>query len=225
MNMTSLKNERGFTLMELMIASVVTTIVLGTAVALTSQIQNGYRRQLEDSAAEQEARYALEWVSRYLRGAGTNSMGATTSTCVATNTAFEGVIMYPADDSRITLQMDSNPPDKAVGGISPDCTQANEQVTISFCSEAAFLAETCTAPNTIQFLDDVVGDDAATRTDNVIDDLQFTFFGDDGATAAVNNASIRYVTVSITVRTRTINAASGNPDTRTLSTTVRVRDR
>jgi len=55
MSMTFLRDNRGFTLMELLVASVVTTVVLGGAVALTSQIQNGYRRQLEDSAAEQEA--------------------------------------------------------------------------------------------------------------------------------------------------------------------------
>jgi len=33
-------------------------------------IQNGYRRQIENSAGEQEARYAMEWIGRYLRGAG-----------------------------------------------------------------------------------------------------------------------------------------------------------
>ena len=53
-------------------AMVCTIIVLGGAVALTSQIQNGYRRQLEDSAGEQEARYALEWIGRYLRSVGNN---------------------------------------------------------------------------------------------------------------------------------------------------------
>lgn len=54
------REQNGFSLMELMVASVCTTIVLGGAVALTSQIQNGYRRQMEDAVGEQEARYALE---------------------------------------------------------------------------------------------------------------------------------------------------------------------
>ena len=43
---------------------------------MTSQIQKGYRRQLEDSAAEQEARYALDWIGRYIRAAANNPTAA-----------------------------------------------------------------------------------------------------------------------------------------------------
>ena len=65
-------DQRGFTFAELLVASIVTMLVLGGAVALTSQVQVSYRRQIEDAAAEQEGRYALEWVSRLIRSAGNN---------------------------------------------------------------------------------------------------------------------------------------------------------
>ncbi len=217
MPVPQLREERGFTLMELLVASVVTMLVLGSAVALTSQIQVGYRRQIEDSAGEQEARYALEWIGRYLRGAGNNPFSVTKSDCPGANTDFFGVIIDPNGDgvnNDITLQMDSNPPDGKVGGESPACDQANEHVTISFDEDT----------NTIEFLDEAVGAAATTRTDNVIDDLQFVYL--DSARAPTNvQANVFYVQVRITIRTRTINAAAGTPDTRTLQSEVRVRDR
>lgn len=217
MPVPQIREERGFTLMELMVASVVTMLVVGGAVALTSQIQNGYRRQLEDSAGEQEARYALEWIGRYLRGAGNNPFSVTKSDCPGANTDFFGVIIDPNGDGvndDITLQMDSNPPDGKVGGESPACDQANEHVTISFDEDT----------NTIEFLDEAVGASATTRTDNVIDNLEFVYL--DSARVPTNvQANVFYVQVQITIRTRTVNASAGTPDTRTLQSEIRVRDR
>lgn len=217
MPVPQLREERGFTLMELLVASVVTMLVVGGAVALTSQIQVGYRRQLEDSAGEQEARYALEWIGRYLRGAGNNPFSVTKSDCPGANTDFFGVIIDPNGDGvndDITLQMDSNPPDGKVGGESPACDQANEHVTISFDEDT----------NTIEFLDEAVGASATTRTDNVIDNLEFVYL--DSARVPTNvQANVFYVQVQITIRTRTVNASAGTPDTRTLQSEIRVRDR
>lgn len=225
---TSLRHdERGFTLAELLIASVVTTLVVGGAVALTSQMQNGYRRQLEDSAGEQEGRYALEWIGRYLRGAGNNPFSVTKSDCPGANTDFFGVIIDPNGDGvndDITLQMDSNPPDGKVGGESPACDQANEHVTISFCSEDEFADGDCPGANTIEFLDEAVGAAATTRTDNVIAGLQFVYL--DSARVPTNvQANVFYVQVQITIRTRTVNAGTGSADTRMLQSEIRVRDR
>jgi type IV pilus assembly protein PilW len=63
----NLRTERGFTLAELLVATMITTVVLGGAVMLTSSVQQSFRRQIEDSAGEQEGRYALDWVSRLIR--------------------------------------------------------------------------------------------------------------------------------------------------------------
>ena len=66
----NLRNERGFTLAELLVASMITTVVLGGAVMMTSQVQQSFRRQVEDSAGEQEGRYALDWIGRLIREIG-----------------------------------------------------------------------------------------------------------------------------------------------------------
>src|SRR4051812_1217317 len=190
MMIDNLRRENGFTLVELLVASVCTIIVLGSAVALTSQIQVGYRRQIEDSAGEQEARYALEWIGRYLRGAGNNPFNVTSSNCPGANTTFYGVIMDPNGDGvndDITLQSDSNPPDGLIGGSTGNCTQANEHVTISFDS----------VNHTVVFLDEAVGASATTRTDNVINGLTFVYL-DSNRVATTVQADVFYVQTQIT---------------------------
>jgi Tfp pilus assembly protein PilW len=216
MTVNRLLDQRGFTLVELLVASMCTVVVLGGAVALTSQIQSGYRRQLEDSVGEQEARYALEWIGRYLRSVGNNPFGATTSACPAAGTLFKGLIPNTTTGA-LTIQSDSNPPDGLIGGSSGSCTQTNEHVTIS---HNATLHE-------IEFLDQAVGTTATTRTDAVIDNLQFVYLDSNHApwdsTTSANN--IFYVQTMITIRSRTVKAVSGTPNTRTILSEIRVRSR
>ena len=182
-----LNNERGFTLVELLVASVVTILVLGGAVALTGQLQNGYRRQLEDSVGEQEARYAMDWINRYLRSVGNNPFNVASSACPGANTIFYGLIMDPNGDGvndDITLQSDSNPPDGKIGGTAGNCTQANEHVTISYSD----------TEHAITFLDEAVGANATTRTDSVIDGLEFIYLDSNRAVTAVQ-ANVVYVQI------------------------------
>ena len=217
MRMQNLRDENGFTLIELLVASVLTVIVLGGAVALTSQIQNGYRRELEDSAGEQEARFALDWINRYLRSVGNNPFNVTQSNCPGANTLFYGLIMDPNGDGvddDITLQSDSNPPDGKIGGDTGACDQANEQVRISYDD----------TDHAITFTDEGTGGAATTRTDAVINGLEFRYLDSDRVTTNVQ-ANVFYVQTIITIRTRTIDVASGSPVTRTLSSEVRVRSR
>ena len=216
MTFTKLKDQRGFTLVELLVASVCTIIVLGGAVSLTSQIQTGYRRQMEDSVGEQEARYALEWIGRYLRSVGNNPFSKTQSACPTAGTAFLGLIPNLGTGA-LTLQSDSNPPDGLIGGASGACNQVNEHVTISHDGTL----------NEIQFLDQAVGTTATTRTDAVIEDLEFVYLDSAGAPwdSATSADNIFYVRTVITIRTRTVNALSGTPNTRTISSEIRVRGR
>ena len=217
MNLPNIRQENGFTLMELMVSMVCTMIVLGSAVALTSSIQTGYRRQLENSAGEQEARYAMDWIGRYLRGAGNNPFNVTESDCPGADTTFWGIILDPNADGvndDITIQSDSNPPDGKVGGESPTCNQANEHVTIRFDN----------TNKTIIFLDEAVGATATTRTDNVINGLQFVYL-DNNRVATTVQANVFYVQTQITIRSRTVRAGSNAPDTRVLTSEIRVRGR
>jgi len=215
--------DRGFTLVELLVATVVSMLVLGGAVALTSQVQTGYRRQVEDAAAQQEGRYALEWIGKLIRGAGNQPFPlALDSNCPTAAWEFEAVRFDPDGDTidnDIRLQTDSNPPDGLYGGTAGACTQANEDVTISLD----------TVNDAILFLDNNLGGGSSIRTDAVIEDLRFIYRDGNHQTAAesgvaMTEANVRYVETQITVRSRTLDPA-GQPVTRTISSEVRIRSR
>lgn len=231
-----ISNERGFTLAEILVASLVTMLILGGAVAVTSAVQQSYRRQIEDAAAEQEGRYALEWVSRLIRAAGNNPYALpkmnnngtpadlTDDTpippvCPPVNPAYSWLVMDPnggtVTDDSIRIQTDSNPPDGVLGGATAaSCNQANEDVTVSY--DPASLS--------ITFLDNNLGGTATIRTDAVIAGLKFVFRNAAHAVTA-NAANAVYVETQVTVRTRTIDPATLLPQTRILSQEVRIRGR
>lgn len=234
MFINSLRNNRGFSLVELLVATVTMTVVLGAAVALTSQVQNGYRRQLEDSAAEQEGRYALDWIARHLRGAANDPYGKAnvpgTTNCPAPNTDIEGIQFDPDNDNLdddIRLMADANPPDGLFGGpgvVVGDCTQANEDITISHDPVA----------DTITFLDNNTGGVVATRTDTVIEDLTFIFKRSDRSEINTDDfplvdpglpGQVVWIETRIRIRTRTVDPATGQPMTRLMSSEVRTRTR
>jgi prepilin-type N-terminal cleavage/methylation domain-containing protein len=223
-------DQRGFTLAELMVSMVITMLVLGGAVVLTSQVQQSFRKQIEDAAGEQEGRYALDWVSRRIRAAGNNPyglplpippapVGSDTSQCPAPGTPYSWLFISPDPDGvnrSVRLQSDSNPPDGLLGGPSAtgDCNQRDEDVTISFDP----------LTNSITFLDNNLGGAATIRTDAVIENLEF-IFKDINRQPTANPASVVYVETQVTVRTRMINASTGLPETRLLTQEVRLRGR
>lgn len=210
-------DERGFTLAELMVATVVSMMVLGGAVALTSQVQNGYRRQMEDATAIQEARYALDWLGRLIRGAGNNPYGVETTDCPDLLTPIRAIELDPNDDGvddDIRIQADNNPTDGVFGGTVGACDQANEDVTIWLDRDNSVIV----------FLDNNLGGAATVRTDQVIDDLRFIYRSPERNITA-DPEDVAYVEVQITVRTRTADPATGAPVTRTLTQEFRVRGR
>lgn len=227
-------DERGFTVAELLVSTVVSVLVVGGAVSVTSQVQANYRRQMEEVAAEQEGRYALEWVSKLIRQAGNNPYLISTSQCPAAGTPFDGLMPDPNGDgvqNDLRLQTDSNPPDNRLGGITGFCDQPNEDVTISYNA----------AQQSITFLDNNLGGAAAIRTEPVVTNFQFIYRNgthtliDPVAAAAACVAAVparpatcwwaqvMYVETRITVRPRAI----GNQGvlTRVMSQEVRIKGR
>ena len=173
-------------MIELLVASACTVMVVGGAVAMTVQVQNGYRRQSEDAVGEQEARYALEFIGRYIRGAGFNPFNVMSSNCPARPPHFVGVVIDPNLDgvnNDVTLQMDSNPPDGLIGGPLGACTQANEHVTIALDA----------VTDTIVFQDMAVGVAATTRTDSVIENLLIRVQGWQSSSDRPFCANVRYI--------------------------------
>jgi hypothetical protein len=122
-------------------------------------------------------------------------------------------------DNDVRLMTDANPPDGLFGGPIGACTQANEDVTISLDNAA----------NTITFFDNNTAGAVTTRTDTVIEDLRFVFrnstHGLITARTAAAAASVVYIEARVTIRTRTIDASSGQPMTRTLSQEIKIRSR
>ena len=141
---------------------VVSILVVGGAALMGAQMQSTYRGQLEAAAAQQEGRFALQWIERYLRAAGNNPYRMQTTACPAAGTPVQAIRFDPngnGQDDDIRIQTDSNPTDGLFGGIAGTCNQANEDVTIAFDA----------GDNTITVRDNVTGAAAVARTDNVID--------------------------------------------------------
>lgn len=212
-------DQRGFTIAELLVSMVVAMLIVGGAVTITSQVQTSYRRQMEETAAEQEGRYALDWVSRLIRAAGNNPYNILTGDCPAAATTFNGLIVDPNGDNvhtDIRIQTDSNPPDRLLGGSLGNCNQPNEDVTVNYDA----------GTRTIQFLDNNLGLPAEIRTEPVITNLVFVYR--DGSHNLLANpivsAQVMYVETRITVTPRAIGNQSGIT-TRTMSQEVRIKGR
>ena len=195
-------NEKGFTLVEFMIAALIMSFVLGGTVMLATQLQQSYSTQLDDAALEQEARYALDWIARDLRQAASDPYHEIDSD--------QELFIDPngggdPDDS-IRFQADINPPD---GALDDD----GENVTIEF-----------DAVNGVITREDTIASTTEDMTDGIFTDLQFTFL-DSSHTATTDPDNVAYVRVQVTAQSRAWNSNLGERPSFTLAKEVRVRTR
>ena len=195
--------ERGFTLVEFMIAAALATIVLGSTVTLATQIQQSYGTQLDDTAVEQEARHALDWIARDLRSAGSDPyliIPVEQEVWLDPNGGTD-------DDDSIRVQADTNPQD----GVLDD----GEDITIAYDS----------ANSVITRQDNLAADPSAVAmTEAIFTDLNFTFL-DASRTATTNSQLVAYVQVQVTAQSRARNPITGVFTTSTLGTDVHLRTR
>jgi prepilin-type N-terminal cleavage/methylation domain-containing protein len=210
--------ERGFTLVELLVALVVTILVVGGATVLAGQMQGSYRAQLESAVAQQDARFVLEEVTRYLRQAGNNPYRVTTTSCPASGTPFLPIRIDPDGDGvddDVRIQMDANPTNGLIGGPPGGCSETDEDVTIFH--DAANLTVAVTDAN---------GGGAPTHSlaDAVVTGLQFAY-RDPSHNVTTNPANVAFIQTTVTVRTRLNDLNQGRPLEFTLSSEVRVRSR
>ena len=157
----------------------------------------GWSEKLDDVAVEQEVRYALDWVARYVRSAGSNPYSCA---------VFQPIWLDPngngADDD-VRVQADINPPDG-------DCTDSEEDVTIALDPVARVIT-----------LDTGAGPVA--MTDPIITNLQFTYLNDSHTPTAAE-AQIAYVGIAVTGQSKGRDTNTGFTQF-TLSTEVRIRVR
>jgi hypothetical protein len=214
----TLRDARGFTLVEFMIACLITTAVLGGTVMLASQLQQGYATQLDDTVVEQEVRFALDWITRILRSAGSNPYSLTTSPCPTVGTPFQAIRLDPDGDGMdndIRIQADVSPPNGILGGnVAGTCTEEGEDVTIAHDADAL----------TITRQDNNIDADPEAMTEPIITELEFTYL-DAARNVTADVDVIVYVQVQVTGRSKTYNTILGEYPETTLNTEVRVRTR
>jgi Tfp pilus assembly protein PilW len=205
----------GFSLVELLVAMTISILVVGGAAALGAQVQSSYRAQMEAATAQQEGRYAIQWIERYLRAAGNNPYRVLTTPCPATGTPFQAIRFDPNGNGQqddIRLQMDANPTNGLIGGAAGACNEPNEDVTIAF-----------NGSNSITLRDNITGI-TDTRTDRVIAGLQFIYRNPQRA-ITTNPAQVAFVETRVTVRTKIDDGNLGAPVTAVVSSETRVRSR
>jgi hypothetical protein len=215
---STLADARGFTLVEFMIAALITTAVLGGTVLLATQVQQGYTTQLDDVVVEQEVRYALDWIARLLRSAGSNPYSINTSPCPVAGTLFEAIRIDPngnGEDDDIRIQADISPPNGILGGdVAGTCTEEGEDVTIELDPDAL----------TITLQDNNIDASPEAMTEPIIAGLTFTYLNS-ARNVTADPDLVAYVQVEITGRSKAYNAILGEDSETTLSTEVHVRTR
>ena len=216
-DMNRATDSRGFTLAELLVSMAVGSLVIGSAVLLTGQMQKSYGSQIDGAAVQQEARYAMDWISRTLLSAGSNPTRITVGDCPVAGTAFSAVQRDPNADgvnNDVRIHADINPPNGLLGGLAGACNEPNEIITIAHD----------VANNTITRQDHSVDASAVPMSDTVITQLNFQYFSANGAAAAVD-AAVSVVRVTIASRTPANDPYTGQPVTFTTSSDVRMRAR
>jgi len=214
----TLCDARGFTLVEFMIAALITTAVLGGTVVLATQLQQGYSTQLDDVLVEQEARFALDWITRILRSAGSNPYSVSTSPCPTVGTPFQAIRIDPDGDGMdddIRIQADISPPNGILGGdVAGTCTEEGEDVTIAHDADAL----------TITLEDNNTDDAPQAMTEPIIPELEFTYLNS-ARNVTTDPDLIAYVQVQVTGGSKTYNTILGEYPETTLTTEVHVRTR
>ena len=211
-----LASEGGFTLVEFMVAGLITIAVVGSAVLLATQMQSVYTTQLDDATVEEEARFALDWIAQALRNADTNpyDISSLLTSCAATAGEPVGIDIDPADSGTVRIRADINPPNGLIGGTAAACDEGGEDVTIAHDPAAMVITRE----------DNSGTDGPITMTEPIIQDLVFTFL-DSSRTVTTNEALITFVKVQIVGQSQVYNANFGEGATATLETEVRVRTR
>ena len=213
-----MRDERGFTMIELMISMLVSMLVLGSAASVISAVQSTYAHQMDDATVEQEARFAMDWIRRTIEQAGSNPYSVSVTDCPSAGTAVQSVRMDPDGDGLpddIRVQADAGIPDGLIVG-SAGCnlsnSQANEDVTIAHNP----------ANNTITRFDRGTDAGPIAWTDGVFTGLEFQYL-DSSMTWTAFSGAVRIVRVTITGRSRSARPGMNEGATFTLESDIRLK--
>ena len=197
-------DQQGFTLVEFMVAAFIMSIVLGGTIMLAAQMEHSYSTRIDGAVVEQEARYALDWIARDIRSAGSDPYGIVADDQEVWLDPNAGV---QPDDS-IRIQSDINVPD---GMLDDD----GENVTIALDPANRVITRT-----------DANADDTSAQpmTDTIFTALRFSFLNA-GRVITTNPKLVAYVRVEVSAQSREPDPNTGQFATATLATAVRLRTR
>lgn len=210
-----MRDERGFSMIELMIAMLVSMLVLGSAASVISAVQNTYAYQMDDATAEQEARFAMDWIRRTIEQAGSNPYSVSVTDCPSAGTVVQSIRMDPNGDGNandIRVQADVGIPDGLIVGSTGDCDQPDEDITIAHDAVAS----------TITRFDRGTDGAPVAWTDAVFTDLEFQYY-DSSMTATAFSGAVRIVRVTLTARSRSARPGMDEGNTFTLVSDVRLK--
>ena len=209
------REEAGFSLVELMIAMGIALAAMGAAATLARGVQQTYQHQLHDVTVEQEARYALDWMSRTIVSAGSNPYGVNVTNCPATGTAVQPIRIDPDGDGisdDIRIQTDSGRPNGLIVGAAGACNEPNEDITIAH-----------DAPNNVITRRDAAVDATpVSMTEGIFTQLRFTYLTANMAVTTVPQ-TIRFVRIAVQGQSRGRNPYTGQFTTFSLQQDVRLR--
>lgn len=206
--------ERGFALIEVLISSAITLFIVAAAMTLVSTVERAYSFELNDAAAQQETRLAVEWIKRTISVAGSNPYSLTISACPVTDTAFAAIRLDPDEDGLdddIRVQADINPPNGLLlGKVFGECDEEGEDVTIGYDPATRALTRR----------DAALDRTALPVTDGIFTALRFRYMSATRVETRTPEA-IRFVQVMVATESRSPNPYTGRP--RTFSTTSEIR--
>jgi type IV pilus assembly protein PilW len=169
--LTKNRDPRGFTLIELIIAMAIGLIVFASVAATFTSQTRAYTAQEQINQMEQNARGALDIMSREIKMAGYKPNGGTVS----------GVVSYSSTSLTIQADLDAD------GAISMD---ADDYEQISYTYDSAS-----------QRISRQVGSAAADTLAENISAFAFTYYQASGTAPATSAADIRRIKISITAKT------------------------
>jgi hypothetical protein len=207
--------EAGFSLIELLIAMGLTVAVMGAAVSVANTVQRTYQHQLHDATVEQEARYALDWMSRAIVSAGSNPYGVNVTNCPAVGTPVLAIRIDPdgdGTDDDLRIQTDAGTPNGLIVGQAGACNEANEDITIAHDLFNRVITR----------FDAAVDAAPIAMTDGIFTRLQFTY-RDANLVITPTPGSVRFIRIAVDGRSRGRNPHTGQFTTFSLQQDVRLR--
>ena len=164
--------ERGFTLIELLIAMAIALVVITSISSAFISQRKTYAVQEQISEMQQNARAAMDMISREVKMAGYDPTG-------------EGIVGVPYSSTQLQILMDIND-DAGTGVGDGDTNDSNENIIYTYDS-------------TNKRIDRNTGGSTQPLAEN-IQSFTFQYYDTDGNTT-MTAADIRQIEITITVRT------------------------